>query len=70
MKKYSETPSLGKNQEWKSKSGPSPFRDQITGGVAFPPRRSLQERALKWHDVVTNAWRVAVGPRKAPKVPR
>jgi len=55
MRKYSETPSLGKNQEWRPTSGPSPYRDHISGGTDFPPLRSMEERALKWFDPVAKA---------------
>ena len=56
MRKYSETPSLGKNQEWQAKSGPSPWRDHIGGGAEFPPHRNVDaERATKWVDPVAKA---------------
>ena len=56
MKKYSETPSLGRNQEWAPKSGPSPWRDHIGGGTDFPPTRDVDsERATKWFDPVAKA---------------
>jgi hypothetical protein len=56
MKKYSETPSLGKGQEWTPKSGPSPFREHIASGVPFPPTRPVDsERATRWNDPTANA---------------
>jgi hypothetical protein len=60
-KRYSksETPSLGKNQEWHPTSGPSPYREHIAGGVAHPPERSVDaERATKWFDPARGAWSV------------
>jgi hypothetical protein len=72
MRKYSkvETPSLGKNQEWRPTSGPSPYREHISAGQSHPPIRSTDERALRWHDSVANAKRIAKGAKKAPKAPR
>jgi hypothetical protein len=71
-KRYSksETPSLGKGQEWTPKSGPSPFREHIGSGAAWPPLRSMAERALKYFDSSANAWRIRKGAKKAPKAPR
>jgi hypothetical protein len=58
-KKYSETPSLGRGQEWTPKSGPSPWRETISGGVPNPPERSVDaERATKWFDPAKGAWSV------------
>src|SRR5262249_18913462 len=54
-RKYSETPSLGKNQQWVPTSGPSPFRETLVGGTDFPPLRSMEERALRWFDPVAKA---------------
>jgi hypothetical protein len=72
MRKYSkvETPSLGKNQEWHPTSGPSPYREHISGGVPFPAHRSTDERALRWNDPNANARRISRGAKKAPKAPR
>jgi hypothetical protein len=58
MKKYSksETPSLGKNQEWRPTSGPSPFRPPLPAGERFPPWRNVDgEWALRWVNPTTSA---------------
>jgi hypothetical protein len=70
MRKYSETPSLGKNQEWRPTSGPAPFRERVEGGVSFPAIRNMEERALKHHDSVANAKKIAHGAKKPAKAPR
>jgi hypothetical protein len=54
-----ETPSLGRGQEWTPTSGPSPYREHISGGVAHPPTRNVDaERATKWFDPTKAAWAV------------
>jgi hypothetical protein len=65
-----ETPSLGRGAEWTPKVSPSPWRDHIGAGAAFPVHRSIEERALRWHDSSVNARRISHGARKAPKAPR
>jgi hypothetical protein len=56
MRKYSETPSLGKNQEWQPKSGPSPYRPPLGSSEEFPARRDVDsERATKWFDPASGA---------------
>jgi hypothetical protein len=70
MRKYSETPSLGRNQEWTPKTG-NPYRPHISGGVSHPPERNVDdERATKWVDPNKNARRISKGAKKAPRAPR
>ena len=71
MRKYSETPSLEKNQEWRPTSGPSPYREHISGGTDFPPLRNVDsERATRWNNPSANARRISHGARPAKKAPR
>jgi hypothetical protein len=72
-RKYSksETPSLGKNQEWQPTSRPSPFRPHIGSGDSHPPIRNVDaDFATRWNDSVKNAKaasRVAKSGKRVPK---
>jgi hypothetical protein len=72
-RKYSksQTPSLGENQEWRPTSGPSPYREHISGGVSHPPERNVDaERATRWNDPNANARRISRGAKPAKRKPR
>ena len=66
----SQTPSLGKNQEWRPTSGPSPYREHIEGGNSFPPVRNIDERALRWNDPSANARKISHGAKPGKRVPK
>jgi hypothetical protein len=65
------TPSLAPGQSWTPKSGPSPYRETLSGGVAHPPERNVEaERATKWFDPAKGAWSVAHGAKPGKRAPK